>query len=377
MKIVIITSGHPPFDERIFYKFGISLKKYDHNVSIICSTEDIDTEAEGIQIRGFADESLSKNEKINRFFEEIARFNPSLIICCEPLLILAAHRYRKRSSRETKIIYDITEYYPHQNMLNRYSGIIRNLQYLRLTLFNAYVSNLADYLFIGEKGKAKLYNIIAPTVKKAIIGYYPPRKYFEYSPPGYDGKHFTICYAGNISQPGGFRRFIDLVKEASRRFGDKIFIAKIIGSGQDGFRDLINELSDITNVKVILRDRVSYPEYSSEFKDVDLCVDLRDKNIIFNRSLPIKVFDFLACGKPFIFSNLDSFEGFEDVKQAGLLINPGDTEAALQRIYVYLNIPEKLRDDSLNAYRLFREKYNWESIEGKMIDIINSLFKKQ
>ncbi len=89
MNIVIVTSGHPPFDERIFYKFGISLNKYGHKTAVVCSTEEISTISEGISIEGFRDTGLPKKEKINKLFNLTASFNPSLIICCEPLPILS------------------------------------------------------------------------------------------------------------------------------------------------------------------------------------------------------------------------------------------------------------------------------------------------
>lgn len=375
MKIAIITSGHPPFDERIFYKFGISLTKYHHDVEIICSTEEIMTEDEGIKIAGFDGSDLSKKAKVDRLYTEIRRFGPSLVICCEPLTILAAHRYRKEISDPVKIIYDITEYYPHQNMLNQYSGVTRFVNFTRFFLFNLYVSNLTDYLFIGEEGKAKLYNLTAPTVKKAIISYYPPQRFFKYSPPVYKGRQFTLCYTGNISVPGGFTRFVKLIEIAAERNSDKIFTAKIIGDNESPGDILLNRLSELQNVKVVRRGRVTYENYSSEFKDVDLCIDLRDKNIVFNRSLPIKVFDYMACGKPFIASSLDSFKGFEDIKEAGLLIEPDDLEKAVERIELYLNNPDLLDQHSVTANRLFVEKYNWEILESKLTGIIDSMFR--
>ncbi len=282
-------------------------------------------------------------------------------------------RYKKEKFKDVKIIYDITEYYPHQNTLNKYSGAERIIQYLRLSLFNARVSNLADYLFIGEEGKAKFYYFAAPLIKKAIIGYYPPKRYFHYTPPVYDGKHFTLCYAGSIAKPSGFPGYLALVRKAAEQFKDKVFIAKIVGSKHNNYSALINELSAVQNIKVIHHEPVNYKEFTNEFEDVDVCIDLREKNVVFNRSLPIKIFDYIACGKPFIYTKLKSFKGFEDLKGAGLFMEPDDFESALGRISLYLDNPEKLKADSIEAYRLFTEKYNWEKVETKLIEIINSL----
>ncbi len=372
MNIVIATTGHPPFDERIFYKFAVSLRLSGHAVSIVSAQQESTNESEGIKIKGFDGTSFSKKDKIEKLYGEIAAFNPSLVICCEPLAIPAAHRYKKKSNEPVKIIYDITEYYPHQNTLNQYSGISRMVQYIRLSMFNVYASNLADYLFIGEEGKARLYDIIAPSRKKAIIGYYPPKRYFHYFPPAYDGTNFTLCYAGSNAGSSGFRRFIELINMAAQRFPDKSFTAKVIGMETESGRD--KGLRSFSNIKTIYTGRTNYKDYPAKFEGTDVCIDLRDKNIVFNRSLPIKVFDYIACGKPFIFSDLDSFKGYDDLRDAGLMTDPDDLESALKRISLYVNHPEKLREDSLTAYKLFEEKYNWENVEKKMIEIIDSLF---
>ncbi len=375
MNIAIVTTGHSSFDERIFYKFAFSFKKYGHNVAVISTREEISTESEGIIVTGFDGISLSKKEKLEQLYKEIIAAKPSLIICCEPLAIPAASRYKKQSSLLVKIIYDITEYYPHQNMLNQYSGISRIVHYARLSLFNAYAASLADHLFIGEEGKAKLYDTIAPFRKKTIIGYYAPKRYFHYYPPAYDNKNFTLCYAGSNTGSSGFRRYIELIKTAAERFPDKTFTAKVIGMNPEGGEG--KGLESFSNIKTEFTGRTDYKNYPSKFEGTDICIDLRDKNIIYNRSLPIKVFDYIACGKPFIFSDLDSFKGYDDLREAGLMTDPDDMDSAMNRISRYINHPEKLKEDSLRAYKLFEEKYNWENIEVKMMQAIDSLFRNQ
>ena len=217
-----------------------------------------------------------------------------------------------------------------------------------------------------------MYNTIAPSLKKTIIGYYPPKKYFNYSSPGYDGKNFTLCYAGSNPGSAGFSRYIRLIKMAADRFPGKIFTARVIGMDPEAGKG--KGLEDRSNIKAEFTGRTDYKNYPSKFSGTDVCIDLRDKNITYNRSLPIKVFDYIACGKPFIFSDLDSFKGYNDLREAGLMTDPDDLESAFNRISLYVNSPEKLKKDSLTAFRLFEEKYNWESIESKLMKIIDSLF---
>ena len=68
-KICILTSGHPPFDERIFWKFGITLQENNFDVLIISSTENLTLERNGIQFKCFEGNDLSKDKKVDQIGE--------------------------------------------------------------------------------------------------------------------------------------------------------------------------------------------------------------------------------------------------------------------------------------------------------------------
>ena len=176
-KVSIVTSGHPYYDERIFYKFARSLNKNGYEVSIICSTveTEIDFVKDGIHIIGFDGSNLKKSEKVSKFYDYLTKTKLDVIICCEPLPILAANKIRKER-KKVRIIYDITEWYPHQNMLKQLVGLKWIINYLYLFLFNVYAASLCNQLIIGEKSKAIPYKVFLPFLKKTIIGYYASQK---------------------------------------------------------------------------------------------------------------------------------------------------------------------------------------------------------
>ena len=182
-KVSIVTSGHPYYDERIFYKFARSLNKNGWEVSIICSTveSDINLVKDNIHIKGFIGSNLKKSEKVNKFSYYLASTEPDVIVCCEPLPILAANKIR-RANRNIKILYDVTEWYP-ENVAFKFYGIKRFSTYASLFILNIIASNLADAIIIGEKSKKKRYDLIAPYKKKQIVSYYPVLEFFNYSTP--------------------------------------------------------------------------------------------------------------------------------------------------------------------------------------------------
>lgn len=375
-RIAIITSGHSPYDDRIFWRFGISLQQNGFEVTVISSVEELNTVERGIQIKSFAGKSLEKKEKILMFLTLLIKINPDLIICCEPLTIIAAVKYRKSYLKRVRVLSDITEYYPHQNLLKQYKGLKRFFVYLFYFLFNAYAANLVNALIIGEEKKAKLYNWISPLIPKHIIGYYTPKRYFRYNPIEMSST-ITIGYIGEVSTERGIFSFLEVIKEIASSYNEKNFIIKIIGSISAGisFGDINNLISDINNISIKYESWVAYNKLSEALSKVHIVVDLREKNNIYNRSLPIKIFDCLAVGRPIIISNLDSLKDFNDLKKFGFIVDPKNKEEIVLALAKYLEDKNLYQRHAKLANQLFLSKYNWELLEENFLSIVKKYLK--
>ncbi|NWF89816.1 MAG: glycosyltransferase [Ignavibacteriaceae bacterium] len=372
-KISILTSGHPYYDERIFYKFARSLHKNGHEVTIICSTveSELDIVKDNIHVYGFNGGNLKKSEKVNKFTKYLINTNPDVIICCEPLPILAAKKIRKEI-KKVRIIYDVTEWYPHQNMLRNYGKIKWIINYVYLFLFNVYAASYCSHLIIGEKSKTIPYKIFLPFLKKTIIGYYPSHEFFEYSPPLYDNNTFTICYVGIINRERGIFSFLDVLKRLKSINPKLNFRAKVIGAFENEI--IKHEVSEFIKankeLNVEFTGWVSYDKLSDYLRDVDLCLELREKNFVFEHSFPIKIFEFMACGKTVIYADIKSLLKFNEIDEFGFLVNPTDIDLICKKIFLYLENPSLLQKHSQAARMLFEKKYNWEKIENLLLEIV-------
>ncbi len=364
-RICLVTSGHPSFDERIFWKFGLTLTENDFEVMIISSNEQLQTEKKGIKINSFNGNDLDKNNKIKRFYNFINDFNPQIIICSEPLPVIAAVKFRRQQKSIVKVILDVTEFYPHQNALKGLNGFRKYLKYLKLFLFNVYAANAANQLIIGEKNKAKLFNWIALFKKKDIIGYYSPKKFFNYSYKDLSNP-ITFCYLGEQSKERGFYRFINVIKKLSLN-SNYSFRLIFIGSSTDS---PIKYLNVNKNIEIEEMNWVEYDELSDVMNKANFFLDLRDKNKIFNRSMPIKVFDYMACGRPVIFSNLDSLSELSDIRSFTYLVEPDQIDTVVKILNNYLSNKELYLEHCQAARRLFEEKYNWELLGDKLLKLI-------
>jgi glycosyltransferase involved in cell wall biosynthesis len=373
-RIALVTTGHPPFDERIYWKFGLSISSNGYETAILCSTENINIQKENISIKGFKDDSLKRKAKLNKLLVLIDEFQPDLIICFEASAIIPAYKYKKSVNNKCKIVSDITEWYP-ENVAFKKKGAFRYPTYVILFAANFLLVNRCDSIIIGEKLKSGRYELLAPLTPKTIVGYYPVLRFFKYSMPQKDQTAFTLCYAGLIN----FERGILTIVEAADNFAKlhkeikvklKIFGKFQLSEEENKFNLLLKEKKDITIERI---GWTSYDKISDNLSDVHLCLDLRKRNFIYNNSLPIKIFEYMACGKPFIYSDIKPIKEELNVNDFGVLVNPDNLEEIVQAIEKYYSDYALLTKHSQNSRKEIESGKKWETESRKLLNIIRNL----
>lgn len=372
-RICLVTSGHSPFDERIFWKFGKSLKDAGYTVSIFCSNQEIETTVDEIIIKGFDGYSYQKKRKINEFYSQLNQFSPDLIICSEMLPVFSALMFKKQNP-SVKIILDVTEWFP-ENVAFKFKGIKRWIKYFQLMMPYIYILQKVDQLIIGEISKKKRYNFLAASKPKTIIGYYPILKLFNYNKPDLSKDEIVFGYAGVITYKRGIINLLNSSIAISNKYPQKKFKLLLFGkfTYQNEEDDFKSKTSSVNNVELEFADWTDYDKMSSIIERMDICFDLRERNFIYSNSLPIKLFEYMACGKPFIYSDIKPIKDELEFENYGRLVDPTNELEIINAIEKYLINPNILEQHSLSARKLIEENKNWESESKKLVDLIDKL----
>jgi len=373
-KVVILSSGHPPQDERIFSKIGYSLSTNGYSVVICTSTEELHTTDKSIFFDCFNGEKLTKREKINKFYSLLSSHSPDIIISSEPLPILAAHQFKKKDKSSCKVISDITEWYP-ENVAFKYQGIKKWFSYFTLYLFNLYTTNLADALIIGEEGKKKRYDLIAPFKMKEIVSYFPRLEFFPYSNFTSSKDEFNLGFTGILNKSRGFHKILyttEILKKRHPYLKLKLTIVGLFLTDKDEelFSDWKLTNSDIT---IDFSTWLPYDQLKTKLSGVNLLLDLRELNFIFNNSLPIKIFEYMALGIPVIYSEAASLKNFFGDFSFGKLVDPLNSEEIISAIEYFLFHPEEIQLQGLLGRKLVEEKYQWSFCETKLLNYLKNI----
>jgi glycosyltransferase involved in cell wall biosynthesis len=376
MNIAFLTSGHLPYDDRIYYHMAMTLAGCNHNILIISSKADKIDKDGNISIDCFNGENLSKRNKITAFREHLETFNPDISICSEPLPIIAAKHYRKRTGKEIKIIYDITEWYPAARFLKEYHPMARWFGFLKLMFLNIYACLSVDDFIFGEWYKAKPFRFMFPFTHQIFVPYYPELKFIDHKDPSFSGKTLKLSYSGEISIEKGFGSFIKVANGLSAVYPDLTLEVKMIAwYGSDKDREecesLINNIK--RNISVSFPGKQEFTDFTRSINDTDIFLDLRKVNFENNYSLPIKLFYYAAMGRPVIISDLKAVRREVEIEKFGFTVNPDDTEGIIKIISGYFNNPGLYREHCINAKRLAEEKYNWGKVTPEFLSFIESV----
>ena len=375
MKVSLISSSHSTFDDRIYYHMATSLLNHGYKTQIINSfrkTNEINKS--DIYIDNFDGSSISKSEKISIFVEKLIHFEPSIIICSEPLTVYAASKYNKTKS--AKIIYDITEFYPSKKNLRNHNLSIRWFYFFNYLLFYLYALKLSDAFIFGEFYKSIIPKFLFPKKPFENISYFPKENLFPTNNIAKPIEHeLKLCYSGPISIEKGFINFFKVIEKINKLKPSLKINIKIIGFFEKKDQKLCELKIEILKANNTIEFYQFQPlfNYIELIKNTDIFMDLRRADFENTHCLPIKLFYYIALERPVIFSNLKSIKKEVEINQFGYSLDPKNTKVISEKIISYIENKNLYLRHCIAAKNLFLGKYNWENIENNFIGFINNL----
>ncbi len=375
MRISFLTSGHLPNDDRIYWHLGRSLFNCGHQVEIVSSKSGI-VRSEGISICSFDGDNLPKKLKFSLFREKLSDFRPDIIFCSEPLPCLAAGSYRRRSGNRVKVIYDITEWTPSAEMLKGIPAVKRLTLAAALFAVDIAASFKVDAFIFGELYKSRKYRRLFPRKPYVNTCYYPDLQYIKYTEPEAPRNELNLVYSGRISISKGIGNFAGVIASLKKKNPGLRINVKVIGWYENEIdtkqcKSFMTWLKDNSVFEII--NRLDYKDFIREISDSSLFLDLRKENHENRHSLPVKLFCYMALGRPVIYSDNIAVSNGVEINEFGHLVNPEEHDKIAAIILDYTQNRQLYLANCANARRLSGEKYNWQAIAPEFIRFVESM----
>ncbi len=332
-RILFIQSVHYSNDDRVGFHQSFALSCTEHEVNFFCK------------------EAFENNGVIEQL-------DYSVIIFDTPRAF-----FKSLKIKHVTRIYDITEWYPSKKNLRGLSIPHRCLKAVLLCLVNLWVGMRCDAFIFGEHYKAIPFRVLFPFKKFIYLPYYPDLNYFNRVERTRDISHkCKILYAGPLTKEKGFFRVLDAVIKAQKQCSDTQILLEIITESK--------EFVQTSEVEINFIPYLPFNDFCRKISDYDLFLDLRDNDIENSHCLPIKLFYYLACGRPSVYSNLKAIrKGVPECDSCMTLVKSSD-EAA-NAIARYIQDKELYQSHCDNALKLSREKYNWKKIKNDFVEFVD------
>jgi len=371
MKIVHITSAHPPFDRRIFYKQVASLKKLNYEVHLIAASN----QHQSGLVDGVHFHIVKKTE--NRLTRIIANgfrvFAQALYIKAnvfhfhDPELI---PWFFILKALGRKVVMDVHENYPAQFKGKKWifqpfrqilSFSILNLEQIASKVFDGIV--VVDNPLAERFRKYSNSNPIVvannyPILNKTITSYNLTLEKYTAS---------RILFIGGINIARCAEEFIRALENINT-----IEYEALIG-GNENNQEMLSSLSSQKGWK--------YAKFigSVPMDEIDLLMLSSSISINLYSNIPNhrgnrsnRLFEAMAAGLPVIVSNFGEVRDFVDELQCGLAVDPINPVEISEAIKTLLLNPEYAMELGLNGRKAVFKNYRWSSEFNK----IDNLYKQ-
>lgn len=363
-----LTSVHGDHDDRIFFKMCRSA------ATAGCRTYQVapgikDSEEDGVSLRALripAWRPLRATIGAWRAYRAALRTGASIVHFHDPELIWAGFFLKRRGRR---VVFDMHELVGSQVLDKTWLGPL----WFRRMITRAYEAmerravERFDAIVLAESGYARellpkypghrdRFHIIRNLPVLAIIDR-------DKTIPDRTGP-FTVIYVGGLSAIRGIRELIDAV---GRVEGVRLHL---LGWWEnDDFRKSCEALPGYANTRYL--GSVRMDEVYAPMRAADLGALLMYPLKNHTTSRPIKIYEYMACGRPMLLSGFP--EWTEAFGSSAWFVDPHDVDAIAGAIAFARDHAGERADRGLNGRRAVEEGLSWEKEAGRLIELYREL----
>jgi len=379
-KVVVVTTRHGAQDDRIYFKEALSLAER-YRVLVVAPDDGGDLNWEGgveyrsiRRRRGLFGRLLSVMEAVVTVRKEdpdYCHLHDLDLILAVPILKLITR---------AKVIFDSHEAYPEAILMKE--GIPRGLRTplsRLLDVVEKWLVGLGDCVITADEPTRESFQRTG--LLTATVFNYPPLSIFETDPQllekerkGYEGR-IPIVYQGSMGRERGLFHMLESLEILRER--EPRILLRLVGLNNQKLEEEVaiiereKGLSDNLEIVSWLPHRkMAYVMKSSVLGLIPWQpVEKHKKNI------PIKLFEYMACGLAVVAAQLPSIEEYMGRVKVGEMYDSTNSKDLAETVLRLLSDEESLTEMGENGQRAVREAWNWKKMERVLWKVYQELGK--
>jgi glycosyltransferase involved in cell wall biosynthesis len=222
-------------------------------------------------------------------------------------------------------------------------------------LHNPLLIKISEWLEWSTYQRASMVWVVSDGVRDLLIQRGLPSKHMFLIPNGVDtvrfrplsktqaraefgwGDHFTALYAGTHGLAHGLQTILEAAEQLKHR--DDIHFV-LAGDGEEK-EDLIAYAKAHNLKNITFMDAQPYDKMPLLYAAADLCIVSMRKVPLLATTLPLKMYEIMACARPFILAGKGMACQIAKEAGAGLIVEPEDADALVSSLLYLREHPEE------------------------------------
>ena len=351
IKVCHVTSAHGVEDDRIFLKECASLAANGYDVYLVERGNTYNKG--GVHITGFGDVPENRLKRMTigarKAFRKAMQIDADIYHLHDPELLLYALKIKRKGKT---VIFDSHEDVPAQ--ISDKIWIYKPLRVIFSRFYKWYESRVVKRIDAVVTATGHIAeNFTGRANKVVIINNYPRLDDIHYHDTPFAERDAIACYAGGIDDLRGEKTML----EALQNVDGILLIA--------GDHEVMDKPEAHTRYLGRLDRQGVNLLYGSAI--VGLCILKPTQNYYYSQ--PIKIYEYMAAGIPYICSNFPSWVKLACESGAGICIDPSDSERLAKEINGLLLDRNRAEQMGLSGYRYVSSKCSWSAEEKKLLDL--------
>jgi glycosyltransferase involved in cell wall biosynthesis len=366
VRVTHLTSVHPRFDTRVFFKECVSLAKKGYLLSLVVADGLGDELKERVQIYDVG-KSKGRWSRIlratQRVYEKALELDADIYHLHDPELLPIGLKLKKRGK---KVIFDAHEDFPKQLLgkpylhkfikkpLSQVAGWYESAACKKLDAVVAATPHIRDKFSELNSRVEDINNF--PILGELVSG------------NGQSSAALTsVCYVGGMAEIRGIKEMVAAM--ASVKPSIKLTLAGKLEAGS--LRNSLEKIPAWQQVDALgFLDREQVRDvYASSFSGLVVLHPI----INYLDALPVKMFEYMSAGLPVIASNFPLWKEIIMSADCGVCVDPLNPEEIAEAINYFYENPEVAQQMGLNGQKAVLEKYNWQQEEQKLFYLYEEL----
>ena len=361
LSVVHISTVHPVFDNRIFYKECSSLAENGWQVTLVATAKE-DFVKNGVKVRGLREQTglIGRFKKIWQAYKIARNSDANIIHLHDPELLLIKPLLRLSGKL---VVYDAHEHFSQQILIKNWlPAIIRKPLSFTMAIYERVFIGRGPVIFAEDD-----YIHAYPYVNKYKVALNLPdlQKITNIDESKYTD--FTaVGYLGGVTEARGCLKVLEALVELKKQSKEPIGYVCIGRFESQSLQDKMEQLG----AQLDFYFAPGFMPFEDGIKYIARChigMALLDRTPNYIASYPTKIFEYMALGIPFIVSDFPINRKVVEDNGCGLLVKPESSEElndALKSLILSNDLRLELGNNgAANSFR-----YDWRAQRDHIVD---------